>query len=70
MAEAFTGLSGFHQIVDNIVIYDNDATENAHHVKQRCADRQIALNLDKCHFFQQEVTFAGFKLCDDDYQVD
>ena len=73
MAEAFTGLSGFRRIVDDIIIYDNDATEHAHHVKaflQRCADRQIALNLDKCHFFQEEVTFAGFKLRGDGYQVD
>ena len=27
MAEAFTGLSGFHLIVDDIIIYDDDATE-------------------------------------------
>ena len=73
MAEAFTGLSGFRRIVDDIVIYDDDATEHAHHVKaflQRCADRQIALNLDKCHFLQEEVTFACFKLRGDGYQVD
>ena len=73
MAEAFTGLPGFRQIVDDIVIYDSDATEHVHHVKaflQRCANRQIVLNLDKCHFFQQEVTFTGFKLCGDGYQVD
>ena len=73
MVEAFTGLSGFHQIIDDMIIYDSDVTEHAHHVKaflQRCTDRQIALNLDKCHFFQQEVTFAGFKLCGDGYQVD
>ena len=73
MAEAFTGLSGFCQIVDNIVIYDSDATQHAHHVitfLQRCADKQIALNLDKCHFFQNQATFAGFKLCCSGYQID
>ena len=74
MAEAFTGLSGFRWIVDNIVIYDNDAIEHAYHAKdflQRCTYRQITwLNLDKCHFFQQEVTFTGFELCGDGYQVD
>ena len=54
MAEAFAGLSGFRRIVDDIVIYDSDATQHANHVRsflQRCADKQIALNLDKCHFF-------------------
>jgi len=57
MAEAFAGLSRFHQIVDDIVIYDSDATQHAQHAYvraflQRCADKQIALNLDKCHFFR------------------
>ena len=54
MAEAFTRLSGFHWIIDDIIIYDNNATEHAHHVKaffQQYADRQITLNLDRCHFF-------------------
>ena len=37
---------------------------------QRYADRQITLNFDKCHLFQQEVTFTGFKLLGDGYQVD
>ena len=36
---------------------------------QRCADKQIALNLNKCHFFQTQVTFAGFQLSGDGYQV-
>ena len=33
MAEAFTGLSGFRRIVDDIVIYDSNATQHAHHVR-------------------------------------
>ena len=73
MAEAFAGLSGFRRIVDDIVIYDSDATQHAQHVRtflQRCADKQIALNLDKCHFFQSQVIFAGFQLSANGYQVD
>ena len=73
MAEAFAGLSGFRWIVDDIVIYDSDATQHAHHVRiflQRCVDKQISLNLDKCHFFQTEVTFAGFQFSSNGYQVD
>ena len=37
---------------------------------QRCVDKQISLNLDKCHFFQTEVTFAGFQPSSNGYQVD
>ena len=73
MAEAFAGLSGFRRIVDDIVIYDSDATQHANHVRaflQRCADKQIALNLEKCRFCQTQVTFAGFQLSGDGYQVD
>jgi len=55
MAQDFAGLSRFHQIVDDIVIYDSDTTQHTQHVRaflQRCEDKQIALNLDKCHFFR------------------
>ena len=54
-------------------IYDSNATQHAHHVRtflQQCADKQIALNLDKCHFFQSQATFAGFKLSSSGYQID
>ena len=73
MAEAFTGLIGFRRIVDDIVIYDSDPQQHTAHVMQflqRCADKHIALNLDKCKFCQTEVTFAGFRLSAQGYQVD
>ena len=73
MAEAFAGLSGFRCIVDDIIIYNSDATQHAAVVRtflQRCADKQIALNIEKCHFFQSTVTFAGFQLSSNGYQVD
>ena len=74
MAEAFRrGLSGFRRIVDDFVIYDSNAGEHKHHVKQflqRCADFNISLNIEKCQFFQQQVTFAGFQLSAEGYQVD
>ena len=53
--------------LSTILSYDSDATQ---HVHQRCADKQIALNLDKCHFFQNQATFAGFKLSSSGYQID
>ena len=73
MAEAFTGLTGFRCIVDDIVIYDSDPqqhTANVMQFLQQCADKHIALNFDKCKFCQTEVTFAGFRLSTQGYQVD
>ena len=73
MAEAFTGLSGFRRVVDDIVIYDSNVEGHVAHVKQflqRCTDKNIALNIDKCKFFQTQVTFAGFQLSTHGYQID
>ena len=73
MAEVFTGLTGFCRVVDDIIIYDSDKHQHAIHVRQflqRCADKQIALNLEKCKFNQTEVTFAGFTLSLQGYRVD
>ena len=72
MAEAFTGLTGFRCIVDDIIIYDCDEQQHAAHVQQflqRCAEKHIALNLDKCKFNQSKVTFAGFTLSAQGYQI-
>ena len=73
MYEAFEGLSGFHCIVDDIVIYDSDVTQHASHVReflQRCTEKKITLNLDKCKFCESSVTFTGFQLSATGYQVD
>ena len=73
MAEAFTGLSGFRRIVDDIVVYDSDKQQYNDHVRQflqRCVDHQIALNRDKWRFCKPSVTFAGFILSGDGYQID
>jgi len=73
MAEAFVGLTGFRRVIDDIIIYDEDELQHAIHVKQflkYCADKQIALNPEKCKFSQTKVTFAGFTLSAEGYQVD
>ena len=73
MAEAFTGLTGFRRVVDDIIIYDCDEQQHTAHVRQflqRCAEKHIALNLDKCKFSQSKVTFAGFTLSAQGYQID
>ena len=73
MTDAFRGLSGFRRIVDDFVIYDSNVSDHESYVKQflqRCADCNISLNTEKCQFFQRQVTFAGFQLSADGYQVD
>ena len=71
--EAFDGLPGYRRIVDDLVIYDNDPTQHTRHVRQflqRCADKKITLNVAKWRFAQRSVTFAGFRLSSDGYQID
>ena len=72
MYEAFEGLSGFHRIVDDIVIYDSDVTQHASLSENFYKDvlRKITLNLDKYKFCESSVTYAGFQLSATGYQVD
>ena len=65
MDEAFTGLTGFRCIVDDVVTYDKDPSTHADHVRQFlqcCAHKRITLIADKWRYAQTSVTFAGFKL--------
>ena len=73
MDEAFAGLTGYRCVVDDVVIYDSDPTQHAHHVRQfltRCSERHITLNADKWEYGQSQVTFAGFILSAQGYRVD
>ena len=73
MTEYLNRLSGFRRVVDDFVIYDSKLSDHIVHVKEflkRCADQHIALNAEKCRFFQTKTTFAGFLLSDQGYQVD
>jgi len=73
ITEAFKGLSGFRRIVDDFVIYNSNISAHEDHVKQflqRCADFNISLNTEKYQFFQKQVTFVGFQLSANGYQVD
>ena len=73
MTKDFNGLSGFRRVVDDFVIYDSMLSDHTAHVKEfvkRCADQHIALNAEKCRFFQTKTTFGEFLLSDQGYQVD
>ena len=55
MVEALEGLTGYHRIVDDIVIYDKDPQQHVQHVKQflqQCKDKKIPINRDKWQFCQ------------------
>ena len=73
MDEAFAGLPGFRRVVDDVVIYDQDRAQHGSHVRQflqRCAEKNITLNLAKWKFAQTTVDFAGFILSPRGYQID
>ena len=65
MTEAFKGLSGLRHVVDDFVIYDGNITYHIAHVKQflqHCADKHIALNAEKCSFFQTQTSLLVLAL--------
>ena len=64
MAEVFLGLTGFRRIVDDIVIYDSDAT----HMPTMFGVQTNKLH--STHFSHTQATFAGFQLSSNGYQVD
>ena len=62
MDEAFTGLSGYRRVVDDVMIYDSDEEQYASHIRQflqRCTERNITLNKEKWVYSRPEVQFAG-----------
>ncbi len=69
MDEAFSGLTEYRCIVDDVVIYDSDAAKHTDHVwqfLQRCSEKKITLNTDKWHFAQAKV---GFTVSADGYCI-
>lgn len=70
MDEAFDGLPGFRHVVEDIVIYDSDITQHVRQFLERCAEKEITLNMSKWRFAQPAVTFAGFTLSSQGYAID
>ena len=61
MTKAFTRLTGFQCVVDDIIIYDSDKHQHAVHVwqfLQNCKDRHI----ETWRSSYKDVTFARFTL--------
>ena len=71
MTEVLEGLTGYRRIVDDIVVFDKDPQQHVVHVKlQRCKERKISISKEKWKFCCTEVTFAGFRLSTEGYQLD
>ena len=73
MDEAFADLPRYRRVVDDIVIYDQDRQCHTEHVRQflkRCKEKRITLNTSKWAFAQPSVTFAGFHISAEGYQID
>ena len=72
MDEAFTGLSDFRKIVDDVVVFDSDPKTHVQHVRQllrRCEEKKISLNRDKFQFCQSSALFTGFVLTPQGYSI-
>ena len=67
--EAFSGLSGYRCIVNDIVIYDSDEKLPDLHVRQFLQCCRITLNTLNNSKWEYEVDFAGFILSADGYRV-
>ena len=62
IAELLTGLPGFKNISDDIIVYGRDIKEhdeNLHRVLTRLRQNNARLNREKCIFRQSEVIFYG-----------
>ncbi len=73
MDEAFSGLTGYHRIVDDVVIYDSDTMQHTAHIHQflqRCREKKITLNNEKWKFAPDNVNFARFLLSANSYCID
>jgi len=53
-----------------LVIYDGNLSAHVKQFLQYCADHHIALNAEKCRFFQTKTTFVELLLSDQGYQID
>ena len=73
MDEAFSGLTGYKKIVDDVVIYSRTKMDHIRDVRtfmERCEERGISLNPKKLQLAQRSVKFAGFVISEDGYRPD
>lgn len=62
MDKVFQGLSGVKCIIDDMMLIDNDDAnhlQNLYAVLGRLARYGLGVNLEKCQFFKDRVSFCG-----------
>ena len=70
MDEAFSGLTRYKKIVDDVVIYSRTMEEHVRDVRtfmRRCEEKVISLNRQKLQLAQSSVKFAGFMISQEGY---
>ncbi|PIK50415.1 hypothetical protein BSL78_12654 [Apostichopus japonicus] len=68
MTELFDDLTGVEVIMDDILVWGSNEQEHdmrLEQVLQRCRDKKLKLNLDKCKFKVDEVPYIGHILTSD-----
>lgn len=61
----FIGLKGVDCFYDNIVIYgksESEVMERLFKVLERLESAGLTVNIDKCKFLQNSVTFLGYRI--------
>ncbi|PIK40082.1 hypothetical protein BSL78_23064 [Apostichopus japonicus] len=73
MTELFDDLTGVEVIMDDILVWGSNEQEHdmrLEQVLQRCRDKKLKLNLDKCKFKVDEVPYIGHILTSDGVKPD
>lgn len=73
MSIVLEGLPNVRYFVDDIVCASKSIEEHKEHLQiliKRLTDVNLKLNPDKCHFFQKEIYFLGFRVTPSGVSVD
>ena len=73
MVHLFQDIEGVEVIVDDLVVWGEDVEQHDVRVKQvldRCRERNLKLNREKCHFRVSEVHYVGHALSADGVKPD
>jgi hypothetical protein len=69
----FSDIEGVEVIVDDLVVWGEDVTkhdERLRMVLERCRDKNLKLNPEKCRFRVPEVSYVGHVLSSDGLKPD
>ena len=73
MDEAFSGLTNYRKVVDDVLIFDCNFDSHLSRVRRflkRCEELHISLKKEKFKFARASVKFAGYEVSQDGYKLD